>query len=99
MAKSSSYWDKRAIKRLNEAEQISEEHIERIKKIYEEAYKDIDGEIKRVYKNYAKDTGLDVQKLKELLTRSETKKTWEKMKRQGLDKYIKDNFIFDAGLC
>lgn len=92
MAKSSSYWDKRAIKRLNEAEQISEEHIERIKKIYEQAYKDIDGEIKRVYKNYAKDTGLDVQKLKELLTRSETKKTWEQMKRQGLDKYIKDNY-------
>ena len=33
-----------------------------------------------------------MQKLKELLTRSETKKTWEQMKRQGLDKYIKDNY-------
>lgn len=92
MAKSSSYWDKRAIKRLNEAEKTSEVYIERIKKIYSQAYKDIDEEIARVYKNYSKETGLDVQKLKELLTRSETKKTWEQMKRQGLDKYIKNNY-------
>lgn len=92
MAKSSSYWDKRATERLSEAEKTSNVYIERIKKIYEQAYKDIDGEIARVYKNYSKETGLDIQKLKELLTRSETKKTWEEMKRQGLDKYIKDNY-------
>lgn len=92
MAKTSNYWDKRAIKRLNEAEKISDVYIERIKKIYSQAYKNIDGEIARIYKNYAKDTGLDTQKLKELLTRSETKKTWEQMKKQGLDKYIKDNY-------
>ena len=92
MAKSSNYWDNRAIKRLSEAEKTSNAYIERIKKIYEQAYKNIDQEIARVYKNYAKETGLDVQKLKELLTRSETKKLWEQMKRQGLDKYIKDNY-------
>ena len=92
MAKSSNYWDNRAIKRLSEAEKTSNTYIERIKKIYEQAYKNIDQEIARVYKNYAKETGLDVQKLKELLTRSETKKLWEQMKRQGLDKYIKDNY-------
>lgn len=92
MAKSSSYWDKRAIKRLSEAEKTSDVYIKRIKKIYEQAYKDIDGEIVRVYKNYSKETCLDTEKLKELLTGSETKKTWEQMKRQGLDKYIKDNY-------
>lgn len=92
VVKSSNYWDKRAIKRLNEAEKTSDAYIKRIKNIYDQAYKDIDGEIARVYKNYSKETGLDVQKLKELLTRSETKKTWEQMKRQGLDKYIKDNY-------
>lgn len=92
MAKSSSYWDKRAIKRLNDAEKTSDVYIKRIKKIYDQAYKDIDKEIARVYKNYSKETGLDTQKLRELLTRSETKKTWEQMKRQGLDKYIKDNY-------
>lgn len=92
MAKSSNYWDKRAINRMTEAEKSSEIYINRIKKIYEQAYKNIDGEIARVYKNYAKDTGLDVQKLKELLTVKETDKVWKTLERQGLTKYIKNNY-------
>lgn len=92
MAKSSNYWDKRALKRYSDAEKMSEAYIERIKNIYDKANKDIERELESVYRNYAKDTGLDVQKLKELLTRSETAKTWEQMKRQGLDKYVKNNY-------
>jgi len=92
MAKTSNYWDKRAIKRLNDAEKHSEVYINRVKSVYEQAYKDIDRQLASIYRNYSKETGLDTQKLKELLTRSETKKTWEQMKRQGLDKYIKDNY-------
>ena len=90
--KTSTYWDKRAIKRLSDAEKSSEKYIKRVKAIYEQAYKDIDKQLASIYRNYSNDTGLDTQKLKELLTRSETKKTWEQMKRQGLDKYIKDNY-------
>ena len=92
MAKTSTYWDKRAIKRLNDAEKSSEAYIKRVKSIYNQAYKDIDKQLASIYKNYSKETGLDTQKLKELLTRSETQKTWEQMKRQGLDKYIKENY-------
>jgi len=92
MAKTSNYWDKRALKRLTEAEKSSNKYIKRVKAVYEQAYKDIDRQLASIYKNYSKETGLDTQKLKELLTRSETKKTWEQMKRQGLDKYIKDNY-------
>lgn len=92
MAKTSNYWDKRALKRLNDAEKHSEAYISRVKKVYEQAYKDIDKELASIYRNYSKETGLDTQKLKELLTRSETKKTWEQMKKQGLDKYIKENY-------
>lgn len=92
MTKTSNYWDKRAIQRLSSAEKTSEEYIKRIKRIYNQAYKNIDEEIAKVYENYSKDTGVDVQKLKELLTRSETKKTWKQMQRQGLDKYIKNNY-------
>ena len=88
----SNYWDKRAIKRLTDAEKHSEKYINRVKRVYNQAYKDIDRELASIYRNYSKETGLDTQKLKELLTRSETKKTWEQMKRQGLDKYIKDNY-------
>ena len=90
--KTSTYWDKRAIKRLSEAEKSSEKYIKRVKAIYSQAYKDIDKQLASIYRNYSNETGLDVQKLKELLTRSETKKTWEQLKRQGLDKYVKDNY-------
>ena len=92
MTKSSKYWDKRALNRLSEAEKQSEEHIRRIKKIYEQAYRDVSKEIERTYKAYSKNTGLDVDKLKELLTKKETDKVWKTLKRQGLDEYIKDNY-------
>ncbi|MBP5427007.1 MAG: minor capsid protein [Clostridiales bacterium] len=90
--KTSNYWDKRALKRLTEAEKHSEEYINRVKDIYDQAFRDIDKELASIYKNYSKETGIDTQKLKELLTRSETKKTWEQMKRQGLDKYVLNNY-------
>ncbi len=88
----SNYWDKRAINRLTEAEKLSEKYINRVKEIYNQANKDIEKELASIYRNYSKETGLDTQKLKELLTRSESKKTWKQMKRQGLDKYIKNNY-------
>ena len=92
MAKTSNYWDKRALRRLTDAEKISQQHIEEIKKIYEQAYRDIDKEIQRTYRAYSKNTGLDVDKLKELLTVKETDKVWKTLKRQGLDQYIKNNY-------
>lgn len=92
MSKTPNYWDKRAINRMTMAEKQSETYIKRVKKIYEQAFRNIDGEIARVYKNYSKETGLDVSKLKELLTAKETSKTWKTLKRQGLDKYIQDNY-------
>lgn len=99
MKKSSNYWDKRALKRLTSSEKESEKYIKRIKKIYEQAFRNINEELSRVYLNYAKELisdnetkVIDKQKLMELLTRSETKKTWELMKKQGLDKYIKNNY-------
>lgn len=92
MQKSSNYWDKRAIKRLNDAEKQSEQYINQIKKMYDQSFKDIDKEIQSIYRNYSKNTGLDIQKLKELLSVKETDKTWKTLKRQGLDKYIKQNY-------
>lgn len=90
--KTNKYWDERALRRLSDAEKIGDEYIKRVKSIYNKAFKDIDKEIASVYRNYSKDTGLDIQKLKELLTKKETDKVWKTLKRQGLDKYIKDNY-------
>ena len=92
MSKSSKYWDNRAIKRLSEAERTSEAYITRIKKIYDKAYRNIKSDLESVYANYSKDTGLDVAELKKLLSAKETSKQWEEMRRQGLDKYVKNNY-------
>ena len=92
MATSPTYWDKRAVRRLTEAEKQGEAYSKRIQKIYERASKNIQRDIEDIYRNYSKATGLDVQTLKELLTATETKKLWDEMKRRGLDKYVKGNY-------
>ena len=51
MAKPDSYWDKRAIKRLTEAEKQSEAYIKRIQKVYEQANKNIQRDIENIYRN------------------------------------------------
>ena len=86
------YWDKRAIKRLTETEKQSEAYIKRIRKMYDRANKNIQRDIEDIYRNYSKATGLDVQSLKTLLTKTETAKLWDELKAQGLDRYIKDNY-------
>ena len=92
MAKPSTYWDKRAIKRLTDAERQSEEYIKRIQKMYDRANKNIQRDIENIYRNYSKDTGLDVQSLKTLLTKTETDKLWQELQAKGLDKYVKENY-------
>ena len=95
----SQYWDKRALDKYDFVEKQSEEYMDRIKSIYTHAFREIDKDIHRVYTNYLKELKnnselpeIDTQKLKELLTKSETEKTWKELKQKGLDKYIQDNY-------
>lgn len=95
----SQYWDKRALDKYDFVEKQSEEYMDKIKSIYTHAFREIDKDIHRVYTNYLKDLKnnselpeIDTQKLKELLTKSETEKTWKELKQNGLDKYIQDNY-------
>lgn len=60
--------------------------------MYNQAYKDLSEELNSIYKNYSIETGLDVQRLKTLLTKTETDKTWKNLEKQGLTKYIKKNY-------
>ena len=92
MSKTSSYWDKRAIQRLNDSEKLSEKCIERIKKAYDRAYKYINRELESVYFTYSLDNGLDISKLKEILGAKETSDLWKQLKQQGLDNYVKNNY-------
>ena len=92
LGKSSNYWDKRRLLKYTESEKRSKKYINDIRAIYNKANDDIDKMLEDVYRNYSKDTGIDVQTLKSLLTKSETKKTWKELEKQGLDKYIKANY-------
>lgn len=92
MARSDEYWDKRALKRLTDAEKQSEKYIARIEKMYDQAERNIQREIEAVYNSYSNATGMDVQSLKALLTMTETEKFWDSLKREGLDKYVKQNY-------
>ena len=87
-----SYWDKRKVERYLEAEKIEKQYKKKIQSIYKQAYKNIDEELRSIYKNYSNQTGLDQQQLKQILTKSETKKTFEELKKQGLDKYVLENY-------
>lgn len=89
MKKTNRYWDKRAELRLVDSERYSDTYINRVKKIYDKAYNDINREIEKIYENYSKSTGVDVQEIKQILTRYETDKTFNKLKNK---KYIKENY-------
>lgn len=92
MLRPSSYWDKRAIERASIIERNSQPYIDNVKKMYEKAQRDIKRDIENIYLNYSKDTGLDVQKLKTLLSKKETSKFWKTMEGKGLKKYVKNNY-------
>lgn len=91
-SKTSKYWDDRALRRLTGAEKTSEEYIKRVRKMYDKAYRDINKDIETIYKNYSKNTGIDVDTLKTLLTKKETDKVFKELKAKGYDKYVKDNY-------
>ena len=92
MAKPSTYWDKRAERRLTDAEKQGEAYSKRIQKIYDQANRNIQRDIENIYANYSKATGMDVQSLKTLLSKTQTDKLWDELRAKGLDKYVKDNY-------
>ena len=89
---SNKYWDERALRRLSDAEKETEEYIKRIKKIYARANRNIKKQIANIYKNYSKETGIDIHTLKTLLSKKETDKFWKTLEGKGLKKYVQDNY-------
>ena len=56
----SKYWDKRALLRLTESEQISKQGIKQITAIHKQAYSNVSSELNSIWKSYSKETGLDI---------------------------------------
>ena len=89
---SQEYWNSRAMKRLTSAERKANQHIDKINKIYLKANLNIQQQIANIYKNYSKETGIDVDTLKELLSKKETDAFWKTMEGKGLKQYVKSNY-------
>lgn len=66
------YWEKRQTELMKRLERGTENTIKSLIQAYEQATKNINKEIANIFKNYAKDSGLDKKTLLQLLNKRET---------------------------
>ncbi len=94
------YWERRQTELMKRLERGTEKTIDSLIKAYEQATKDINKEISRIFKNYAKDSGLSKETLIQLLNKKESEThyknllevinnniTDERLKKKLLTKY------------
>lgn len=95
-----NYWEKRSTELMERLEKGTENTINSLIQAYEQATKNINKEINRIFKNYSKDNVLSKETLKQLLTTKETETHYknlltvinnnikdEKLKKKMLAKY------------
>ena len=73
------YWERRSTELMQKLEKGTEKTIDSLIKAYEQATKDINKEITRIFKNYAKDTGLSKETLLQLLSKKETEQYYNNL--------------------
>lgn len=74
-----NYWEKRSTELMKRLEQGTENTINSLIQAYEQATKNINKEIANIFKNFAKDTGLDKKTLLELLNKKETEQYYKNL--------------------
>lgn len=77
--KPTNYWEKRSTELMKRIEQGTENTINSLIQAYEQATKNINKEIANIFKNFAKDTGLDKKALLELLNKKETEQYYKNL--------------------
>lgn len=70
--KPNNYWEKRSTELMKRLEKGTENTINSLIQAYEQATKNINKEISNIFKNYAKDSGLDKKTLTQMLNKKET---------------------------
>lgn len=90
--KSKSYWEKRSTELMLRLEKGTENTIESLIQVYEQATKNINKEIKDIFKNYAKDSGLKKEILLQLLSKKETDTHYKNL-LEVINNYITDKDI------
>ena len=67
-----NYWEQRSTELMKRIEKRTENTINSLIKAYEQATKDINKEIAKIFKNYAKDNVLSKDILRQMLNKKET---------------------------
>lgn len=88
--KSKGYWEKRSTELMLRLEKGTENTINSLIQVYEQATKNINKEIKNIFKNYAKDNVLKKETLLQLLSKKETDTLYK-----NLLKVIENNITDD----
>ena len=86
------YWEKRQTELMQRLEKGTENTIKSLIQSYEQATKDINKEISRIYRNYSKSDVLDKKVLSQLLNKKETD-TYRKNLLTTINNNIKDEDI------
>lgn len=73
------YFERRSTKLMLRLEKGTENTIKSLIQAYEQATKNINREISNIFKNYAKDTGLDKKTLLQLLNKKETEQYYKNL--------------------
>lgn len=73
------YFERRSTELMLRLEKGTENTINSLIQAYEQATKNINKEIERIYKNYAKDTGLEKKTLVQLLNKKETEQYYKNL--------------------
>lgn len=87
-----NYWEKRSTELMKRIEKRTENTINSLIKAYEQATKDINKEIAKIFKNYAKDNVLSKDILRQMLNKKETD-TYYKNLLQVINNNITDKRI------
>jgi len=87
-----NYWEKRSTELMKSLEKGTENTIDNLIKVYNQATKNINKEIVNIFKNYAKDTNLTKGELIKLLSKKETD-TYYKNLLQVINNNITDENI------
>lgn len=74
-----NYWEKRSTELMRRLEKGTENTINSLIQAYEQATKNINKEIAKIYKNFAKDTGLSKETLTQMLNERESEQYYKNL--------------------
>lgn len=91
-SRSASYWDKRAIKRLTEAERNSEWHFKEIELLYKQAEEETVASLKEIYLSFYRENNFNITELEKIVPTGEIETFYAELEKAGLSKVLPARF-------